>query len=164
MNKSIVIAVASNGVIGNNNSLVWKQKADLQHFRKITTNNTIIMGRKTYDSIGKPLPNRNNIVISRNKNLKLEGCLMASNIEEAFEIANSLQKDIFVIGGAEIYNIALPLIDVVYLTRVLANPVGDTHFDLKLLHNFELIQSEFKMKDSENEFDVYFEKLVKSKK
>ncbi len=164
MNKSIVVAVASNGVIGNNNSLVWKQKADLLHFKKLTTNNTIIMGRKTYDSIGKPLPNRHNIIISRDKNLKLEGCSMATSIEEAIEIANSLQKDIFVIGGAEIYNIALPLVNTIYLTRVIANPIGDTYFDLKLLANFNVIESEFKMKDSENEFDVYFEKLVKTKK
>lgn len=163
MNKSIVVAVASNGVIGNNNSLVWKQKADLLHFKKLTTNNTIIMGRKTYDSIGKPLPNRHNIIISRDKNLKLEGCSMATSIEEAIEIANSLQKDIFVIGGAEIYNIALPLVNTIYLTRVIANPIGDTYFDLKLLANFNVIESEFKMKDSENEFDVYFEKLVKTK-
>jgi dihydrofolate reductase len=164
MQRSIVIAVASNGVIGHKNGLVWRLKADLQHFKKLTTSNTIIMGRKTYESIGKPLPNRNNIVVSRNKNLKLEGCMVATSLEEALEIASSLQKDIFVIGGAEIYTIALPLVDIVYLTRVLATPTGDAYFDLGLLSNFDVIQSEFKGKDSENEFDVYFEKLVKNKK
>jgi dihydrofolate reductase len=130
MKIAIIVAVAEKNVIGGENKLLWHLPADLKHFKELTTGHCIIMGRKTYESIGRPLPNRTNIVISRNADLKIEGCLVFSSLEEAIEAAEKIEtKDkIWIIGGGEIYKQAMNLADELYMTEVLIKVKGDTVF------------------------------------
>ena len=114
---SVVVAIAENNAIGKDNQLLWHLPADLKHFKQITTGHTIIMGRKTYDSIGKPLPNRRNIVITRNKDLQIPGVEVTTNIEEALALC-AATEEVFIIGGAEIYKSTMYITDRIYLTRV----------------------------------------------
>lgn len=128
---SIVVAISENNAIGKNNQLLWHLSADLKHFKEITSGHTIIMGRKTYDSIGKPLPNRRNIVISRNTDLILPGVEVVGSVHEALALCTS-EKEVFMIGGAEIYKQSLPITQKIYLTTVHQTFEADTFFpDLK---------------------------------
>ncbi|RZL03802.1 MAG: dihydrofolate reductase, partial [Pedobacter sp.] len=113
---SIVVAIAENNAIGRNNQLLWHLPADLKHFKQITTGNAIVMGRKTFESIGKALPNRKNIVITRQQIDFPEGVLTANSIEEAISLAD--ENEMFIIGGAEIYRSILPKADRIFLTTV----------------------------------------------
>ena len=124
---SIIVAVASNGVIGDKNSLLWHIREDMVHFRTTTSGHPVIMGRKTYDSIGRPLPKRTNVVITRDANLAIEGCSVVHSLEEAIEMFDSAEE-VFVIGGAQIYAQALPLAERIYLTVVGKEYEGDTSF------------------------------------
>jgi dihydrofolate reductase len=123
----LVVAVAENGVIGKDNALLWRLPDDLKQFKAVTMGKPVIMGRKTYDSIGKPLPGRTNIVISRQPGLRIEGCTVVDSLDAAFDAAGSV-PDIAVIGGADIYRQALPLANVIYLTEVHAAFHGDVTF------------------------------------
>ncbi|MBI3576081.1 MAG: type 3 dihydrofolate reductase [Gammaproteobacteria bacterium] len=127
MRISIIAALAENRVIGVNNTLPWRLPNDLKHFRRLTTGHAIILGRKNYESIGKPLPERTNIVITRNRDFRATGCLVAHSLDEALTLAGN-DPEIFVIGGAEIYRAALARTNRLYLTRVHATIAGDTHF------------------------------------
>jgi len=124
---SLVVAVADNGVIGVNNQLPWRLPNDLQRFKAITMGKAIIMGRKTFESIGKPLPGRRNIVVSRRADLAIEGCDVASSIQAAIDAADG-GDELMVIGGADIYRQALPMAKRIYLTRVHADIPGDAGF------------------------------------
>ena len=124
---AMIAAVSENGVIGVDNKLPWYIPDDLKRFKKLTTGNVVIMGRKTYDSIGKPLPNRMNIVVSRNKNLTIKGCLVVNSMVQAIQKAGT-DKDIFIIGGGEIYNKGFIFAERIYLTKVHQEVVGDTTF------------------------------------
>lgn len=127
---SAILAMDQNQLIGSAGSLPWHLPADLQHFKKITLNHPIIMGRKTYLSIGKPLPQRCNIIITHDTTFKADGCLIAHSPEEALAIAASLnQGDTFVIGGAEIYKAFMPFITRLYITEIAHAFSGDTYFD-----------------------------------
>jgi dihydrofolate reductase len=136
MKLSLIVATANNNVIGRNNELPWHLPQDLKYFKSVTLGKPIIMGRKTFESIGKPLPGRTNIVVTRQKNWNFAGVLVAKSIEEALEIGqqfrteqNGLTDEIMVIGGAEIYRHALVLADRVYLTKIDAKvDGGDAHF------------------------------------
>ncbi len=128
---SIVVAISENNAIGKNNQLLWHLSADLKHFKEITSGHTIVMGRKTYDSIGKPLPNRRNIVISRNTDLILPGVEVVGSVNEALALCTS-EKEVFMIGGAEIYKQSLPITQKIYLTTVHQTFEADAFFpDLK---------------------------------
>lgn len=116
-----------NRVIGVNNSLPWRLSEDLKHFKSLTSGNTIIMGRKTYESIGKPLPNRRNIVISRNVNTSYEGVEVVHSLDDAFTISKN-DNNIFVIGGSNIYEQALDRVDILYITEIKKNFLGDVFF------------------------------------
>ena len=108
MHIAIIVAVSQNGIIGVENQLPWHLPADLRHFKQLTTSHTVIMGRKTYESIGKALPNRQNIIISRQENYLAEGCMVVDSLEKAITLAkNSHAEWAFIIGGAEIYRLAL---------------------------------------------------------
>ena len=123
-----VAAVAQNGVIGNNNDLIWHLPKDLKHFKNLTKGHTLIMGRKTWESIGaKPLPNRRHIIITRNLDYETEGAEVVSTIDEALELAHGDEK-VFVAGGGEIYQLTLPYIKRMELTIVHNNFQGDTMF------------------------------------
>ncbi len=124
---SIIAALAENRVIGVNNTLPWRLPNDLKHFRRLTTGHAIIMGRRNHESIGKPLPERTNIVITRNHDYRAPGCLVAHSLDEALKMADD-DAEVFVIGGAEIYRAALARADRLYLTRVHAEVQGDTFF------------------------------------
>jgi dihydrofolate reductase len=124
---TLIAAVARNGVIGRNNALPWRLPEDLKRFKALTTGHPIVMGRKTWESLGRPLPNRHNIIITRNKDYVADGATVVKSIEEARSSATGADE-IFVIGGAEIYRIALPLADRLLLTELDADFTGDTYF------------------------------------
>lgn len=129
MRLSIVAAVAENGVIGSAGSLPWHLPADFRHFKRTTVGHHLIMGRRTWDSIGRALPDRTTVVVSRGTPELPVGVLSARSLEEAIALAlEHDETEAFVAGGAEIYRQALPLADRLYLTRVAARPAGDTLF------------------------------------
>ena len=129
---SIIVAVSENGVIGKDNQLLWRLPDDLKRFKKLTLGHPIIMGRKTFDSIGKPLPGRTSIVITRNPDFKLEGVMVVHSLEKAVEEARKIEEqEIFIIGGGELYRQALPVTNKLYVTEVETVTSGDTFFEIK---------------------------------
>lgn len=123
---SIIVAIADNGIIGDKNALLWNIKEDMRRFRTTTTGHPVIMGRKTFESIGRPLPKRTNVVITRGDNT-FEGCEVAHSLEEAIAMFPK-EEEVFIIGGAQIYSQALSIADKLYLTIVHRNYEGDTAF------------------------------------
>ena len=136
MKIALIVALAENRVIGCDNQLPWHLPEDLAHFKRVTMGNPIIMGRKTFDSIGRPLPGRANIVVTRQADYRPQGVSIAASLEEALELArtvemegvNGVADEIMIIGGEQIYRLALPLADRLYLTRVAAEVPGDALF------------------------------------
>jgi dihydrofolate reductase len=129
MMLSLLVAAAEQNVIGIENRLPWHLPGDLKYFKNLTWGMPILMGRKTFESIGKPLPGRHSIVITRNKGWKQDGVQTVYSLESAMEAASDRQvKELFVIGGAEIFREALPLAGRIYLTRIYKNYHGDTYF------------------------------------
>jgi dihydrofolate reductase len=124
---SLVVAMARNRVIGRNNTLPWRLSDDLKRFKAITMGKPILMGRKTFESIGKPLPGRANLVLTRDRACQATGVLTVGSIDEAIERSRRA-SELAVIGGAEVYQLALPVTDIIYLTRVEADVEGDTRF------------------------------------
>lgn len=131
---SVIVAVAQNGVIGDKNTLIWHISEDLKHFKQITSGHPVIMGRKTYESLGRPLPNRTNVVITRQKDYSAPGCVIVNSLEQGIELFADKQcecqsgGEVFIIGGAEIYRQAMPIADRFYLTVVHHDYGGDTYF------------------------------------
>ena len=124
---SIIVAASENNVIGKDNQLLWHLPDDLRHFKRTTRGHHVIAGRKTFESQGKPLPERTNIIITRNPEYKAEGCLMVDSLDKALDLARG-DDEPFIIGGEQIYRLALPRVDRIYLTRVHAELEGDTFF------------------------------------
>jgi dihydrofolate reductase len=124
---SSIAAIAENNAIGKNNQLLWRLPADLKHFKVITTGHTVIMGRKTFESVGKPLPNRRNIVVTRSKALHIEDVEVVNSIEQAIALCDQ-DEEVFIVGGAEIYKAAMDITDQIYLTVVHENFEADTYF------------------------------------
>ena len=124
---SIIVAMNNKRVIGLNNALPWHISEDLKHFKKLTLNHSVVMGRKTFESIGKPLKQRKNIVISRNESLNFEGVMIVNSIDKAISIAND-ESEIFIIGGEQIYSISLSIATHMYITEVNNNNEGDAFF------------------------------------
>jgi dihydrofolate reductase len=139
---SIVVAAAENGIIGAGNQLPWRLPADLKYFRKLTTGHPVIMGRKTFDSIGKPLKDRTNIVLSQSVG-QIEGCIVKPNLREALEFCRP-ESEVFIIGGGTVYAEALAagLVDRIYLTRVHHEVEGDTFFRLEDETNWKVVSTE----------------------
>ena len=111
-------AIAANNALGKDNQLIWYLPADLKRFKKTTLNHAVIMGRKTYESLGKPLPNRTNIIITRDKNYKVEGCVVVNSLKEALKAAAEVDENPFILGGAEIYKQAMPFTDKLDITFI----------------------------------------------
>ncbi|MCO4291435.1 dihydrofolate reductase [Solitalea sp. MAHUQ-68] len=155
MTLSIIVAKAENNVIGNNNTLIWHLPADLKYFKNLTTGNTIIMGRKTYDSIGKPLPNRRNIVISRNTDLKIAGCEVVNSLDEALKMSGN-EEHVFIIGGAEIYKQALNKVDTLYITEVKSTFEGDAFLDEISPEIWHEVSREDHLADEKNKVNYSF--------
>jgi len=152
---SLIAAVSKNGVIGNEGDLPWNLPSDLKKFKEITDNKPIIMGRKTWDSIGRPLPNRDNIVISRNVNLEIEGGIICSSPDEAISIAKIKanergSEEIMVVGGGYIYKEFMDVADKLYITEVDLEVEGDAYFPKVDLEIFNEISRERKSKESED--------------
>ncbi len=157
---TIIAAVSINNVIGNNNKLIWKLSNDLRRFRDLTTNHSVIMGRKTFESLPEPLPNRDNIVITRDTNYSKPGIQVCSSIEDAISLT---KKDIqpYIIGGGEIYSQTINIVDKIELTRVHQEFDGDAYFPEIPLDIFELINEENHNSDLENEFDYSYLTYIK---
>lgn len=123
---SVIVAVAKNGTIGDKNTLLWHISEDLRNFKRITSGHPVIMGRKTFESLGRPLPNRTNVVISRTTQ-DIDGCTVVDSLEKAIALF-SPEEEVFIIGGAQIYAQAMPIADKFYLTVVEHDYEGDTSF------------------------------------
>ncbi len=133
MRVAIMVAAADNGVIGRNSALPWHLPGDLQYFKRVTLGKPVIMGRRTFDSMGRALPGRTNIVVSRNPGYRAEGAKVVATLEQALALAEDVAlidgvDEVVVIGGADIYRLALPLADRLYITEVHAAVEGDTRF------------------------------------
>ncbi len=152
---SIIVAIAQNNVIGGDNRLLWHIREDLQRFKRITTGHPVVMGRKTFESLGRPLPNRQNVVITRQKDFRAEGCTVVGSLDEAFALFDA-SEEVFVIGGAEIYRQALPLAAKLYLTHVEAEYKGDTFFPEINLQNWEEVARERHERGEQFEYPFEF--------
>lgn len=153
---SIIVAASENNTIGKNNQLPWHLPDDLKYFKKLTMGHHIIMGRKTYESIGKPLPGRTSVIITRSMDYKAEGCVVKNTLKDAIEFCkNQNETEAFVIGGAEIINLSEKLADKIYLTKVHAQVEGDVFLNL---NNSSWIESEktYHPKDEKHIYDFSF--------
>lgn len=152
---SIIVAAAENNVIGRDNGLVWRLSADLKRFKALTTGHTILMGRKTYESVGKALPNRRNIVISRNPDYKAAGCEVVRGVEEALELTKG-EDEVFVTGGGTIYKELWDKADRLYLTVVHQECEGDTVIPPVDPGKWKEVSREAHQADEKNECDYTF--------
>lgn len=159
---SIIVAMAQNHTIGINNTLPWRCPADLKHFKLLTMGHHMIMGRKTFDSIGKPLPGRTTVVVTRNRQLKIEGCIIAHSLQEAIA-ACANDNEIFVVGGAELYTQALPLTHTLYITEIQQEVVGDAHFPLLDKKNWHELSRDKHSQNEPQKLDFHFVKHNKIK-
>ena len=160
MKLSIIVAASQNNVIGKDNQLIWRLSADLKRFKALTTGHHIIMGRKTFDSIGKPLPNRTSIIITRQTDYKIEGCIVVNSLEEALEKVPT-DQEAFIIGGGTIYKEVMDKADKLYLTLVHKKFDGDTFFpkiDEKIWEN---VKREDYMPSEKNEYAYSFVDYVR---
>ena len=148
----------ANGVIGRGNELPWHLPADLQHFKKTTMGKPILMGRKTHESIGRPLPGRTNIVITRDSGYQAEACVVVNSIDAAMEAAGE-QDEIMVIGGAEFYRQVLAHTSTIYLTRIHASIDGDTVFPELNATDWREVERSDQSADEKNPYDYSFIRL-----
>ncbi|MCM3664391.1 dihydrofolate reductase [Mesobacillus subterraneus] len=153
---SLIWAMDENRVIGLHNQLPWRLPEDLKFFKRVTMGHPIAMGRKTYESIGKPLPGRENIVITRDENYSPDGCVVMNSIEEFMKYAGEKDDEVFVIGGAEIFKEVLPKADRLYLTMIHEQFEGDTFFPVFDIDKWELETREIGLKDEKNPYDYEF--------
>lgn len=157
---SLIVAVSENNVIGKNNQLAWHLPADLRYFKEKTTGKPVIMGRKTFDSIveavGRPLPQRQNIVITRNSDFCYESVFRAANLSEAITLAGDV-PEIMILGGSMIFEQALPIADRVYLTRIHHTFEGDVFFPPLDLNSWQLEKEDHHKADEKNAYDYTFQ-------
>ncbi|MCL4135006.1 UNVERIFIED_CONTAM: hypothetical protein GTU68_016551 [Idotea baltica] len=151
----MIVAAAENDVIGNNDDLPWRLSADLKRFKALTMGHYIIMGRKTFDSIGRLLPGRTTVIVTRNTDFNFDGAKIAHSVDAAID-ACCEQQMAFLVGGAEIYRLALPQVDELFLTRVHAHVDGDTTLPTIDWEQWNLIKEERHPADEKNEYDFSF--------
>ena len=158
INYSIIAAVSDNGVIGKNGTLPWHLKSDLQRFKKLTDGRCVIMGHGCYNSIGKPLPNRTNIVVSSDQSLEIPGCIVKPSLQYAVDYANSRNDATpFIIGGGSLYRQAINIVNYMYLTEVHTTiNNGDVFFPEYIPSQWEIISSEDFKADENNEYDTTY--------
>jgi dihydrofolate reductase len=157
---TLIAAVAENNALGKDNQLVWHLPNDFKRFKTLTSGHYIIMGRKTFESFPKPLPNRTHIIITRQKNYNYEGCLIASSLEKAIEMAPK-NEDIYVIGGGEIYKQSIEIADKIEITKVHSSFEADTYFPEIDLDKWQLVFEEHHKKDEKHNFDFTFQTFLK---
>lgn len=154
---SLIVAVSENGVIGNKNELPWKLSSDLKRFKYYTKGKAVIMGRKTFESIGQPLSDRINIILSKKKDYKPEKTLVFSQIADAMNFAADNQlEEVFIIGGSDVYQQTFDIADRIYLTKVHAKIDGDAYFPEVNMEDWEVVDEEFVGKDDKNQYDSTF--------
>jgi dihydrofolate reductase len=156
----MIAAASENNALGKNNELVWHLPNDFKRFKTLTSGHHIIMGRKTFESFPKPLPNRTHIVISRQESYKPEGCIVVNSLEKAIEICPK-DEETYIIGGGEIYNLGISFSDKIELTRVHHNFEADAFFPEIDTNNWELELSEFNPKDDKHLFDYTYQTYVR---
>jgi dihydrofolate reductase len=159
---SQIVAASTNNAIGKNNQLLWHLPNDLKFFKNLTWGGVVIMGRKTYESIGRPLPGRMNIVITSNPQWSSTGVIVAHSLNDAIEKASLAHyKEIYIIGGGEIYRQSMPMTDIIYLTRVLVEIDGDTFFPDLNPDEWQLVSSRDCQADDKNLYPHRFEEWRK---
>mgnify|MGYP001826231186 FL=1 len=151
---SLIVAASTNNVIGAKGDLPWRLSADLKRFKALTMGKPIVMGRKTYESIGRPLPGRQNIVITRQDNYAPEGCTVVQSVDAAMVAANA--PEIMIIGGGHIYEAFMPMAERIYLTRVDADIDGDTYFPEISGDQWQEVARQEQAADADNDYDVVF--------
>ena len=157
MSLTLIAALDLENGIGKNNQLLWHLPDDFARFKQLTMGHCVIMGRKTLESLPKLLPKRTHIVLSRDKNYQREHCIMVSSIQEAIAVAHEQDEHPFVIGGGEVYKLALPYATTLELTRVQAHFQADTFFPEIDLQVWQLVRQDFHPKDERHPYDFYFE-------
>lgn len=162
MTISLIVAAAENNAIGKNNQLLWHLPNDLRFFKNTTWGMIVVMGRKTFEAVNKPLPGRVNIVITRQPDWKGNGTITAKDLNEALLIAEETHfKEVFIIGGGEIYKQSMPVADKIYITRVHATLEGDAFFPVIDQTEWELTSNEDFIKDEKHQYDYSFQTWVK---
>ena len=158
MRVSLIVAMSENGVIGRDGDLPWRLSADLQRFKRLTMGHHIVMGRKTFESIGRALPGRKMVVVTRQENYSASNVYIANSLAAAVQVARDAgDEELFIIGGGEIYRQALQLADRIYLTRVRAVVDGDTFFPTLDYDSWRLVEREAHAANEKNEYDHTFE-------
>jgi len=155
MKISLIVAFDEQRLIGNNNKLPWHLPADLKNFKQITMGHYMIMGRKTFDSIGKPLPGRTSIIITRKKDFKIEGCIVVNTLNEAL-IKSEDQQEVFIIGGAQIFECTLPIATDLFITQIHHLFEGDTFFPEIPKSDWEEVSRKKNEPDEKNEWAYSF--------
>jgi dihydrofolate reductase len=158
---SIIAAVSENNALGKENKLLWHLPADLKRLKSLTMGHHLIMGRKTFESLGKPLPGRPHVIISRQKDYQPDGVTVVDSLEKAIEFAKH-DDQAFVFGGGEIYRLALPFVKKIYLTRVKALFEGDTYFPELISDEWKMVKCESYLPDEKNLFYYSFEEYDKA--
>jgi len=156
----IIAAAAQNNALGKDNAIIWHLPDDFKRFKALTSGHHIIMGRKTFESFPKPLPNRTHIVISRQKNYNHQGCIVVDSMEKAIEISPK-EEDLYIIGGGEIYNLGLPFADKIELTRIFENFKADTFFPEIEASKWELSKEELHQIDEKHKYEFSFETYIR---
>ncbi len=160
---TIIAAAAENNALGKDNQMIWHLPDDFKRFRQLTTGHYIIMGRKTFESLPKLLPNRTHVIITRQQDYPVpEGCIRVNSLEDAIK-ACPQNETIFIIGGGEIYRQSLSLSDTIELTRVFTNPEADAYFPEITPNEWQLVSEEFHPKDEKHAFDFSFQTFTKIK-
>ena len=155
MKLALIVATDEAGLIGKNNDLPWRLSADLQYFKRITMGKPIIMGRKTHESIGRPLPGRDNIIITSDREYQAEGCIVTHSITEALEACQGAEQAM-IMGGSSLYEQCLPMVDMIYLTQVHATLEGDTWFPEWVKNAWQCISEGKHPADDKNEYPYSF--------
>jgi dihydrofolate reductase len=159
---SLIAAIGNNNVIGKHNKLLWDMPADMKYFRTTTSGHPVIMGRKTFESIGQPLPKRRNVVITQNPHYSQAGMEVVHSLDEALALFQNSDEEVFCIGGGEIYRHAIEKADKLYITRIETEPEGDSYFPGISSDTWEEISRDHHDKDKENPFPYTF--LIYKKK
>lgn len=162
MIKSLIVAKAKNNVIGRDNQLIWHIPADLKYFKRVTLGHTIVMGRKTYDSMGKPLPGRKNVVITRQEDFHPEGVIVKPSLEQALQGLNV--DEVFIIGGGEIFKLVMDIVDKMYVTEIDESFDGDVHFPEINPEEWDLAESLPQEKDEKNPYNFAFNTYIRKKR
>lgn len=160
MKISLLVAISENNVIGKDNKLIWHLPADLKLFKDLTLGHHIIMGRKTFDSIGKPLPGRTSVIITRNKDYEMPGCIIVNSLDQAISAARN-DDEIFIIGGGEIFKDAMKVADKLYLTIVHEYFEGDTFFPAIDMNNWTELKRQKHLPDEKNKYSYSFCEFVR---